>query len=76
MPFFQSILKNLRCAFFIVYVLPPEARAGAIATGARRWPRDALQHLIAERLPLARIADAHELVESGKAVGNVVVDIG
>ena len=35
----------------------------------------ALMHNIAARLPLDRIAEAHELVESGKAVGNVVLSV-
>ncbi len=35
-----------------------------------------LSHNIAVRLPLARIAEAHQLVEQGRAVGNVVLEIG
>jgi NADPH2:quinone reductase len=34
-----------------------------------------LQHNIAQRLPLSRIAEAHELVESGRSTGNVVLDV-
>ena len=34
-----------------------------------------LPHLFDERLPLARIADPHLLVESGRAVGNVVLSV-
>jgi NADPH2:quinone reductase len=34
-----------------------------------------LRHNIALRLPLARIAEAHEAVESGHAIGNVVLDV-
>jgi NADPH2:quinone reductase len=36
---------------------------------------DALVHNVAERLPLEQIAQAHELVEQGRAVGNVVLAI-
>jgi NADPH:quinone reductase len=75
-PFFQSIVKNVRYVFFIVYNLPPEARARAIATVRKALAAGSLRHLIAERVPLARIAEAHELVESGKALGNVVVEVG
>jgi NADPH:quinone reductase len=40
------------------------------------WLRDGrLQHNIAARLPLDATADAHELVESGRAAGNVVLRI-
>jgi len=34
-----------------------------------------IETLIAERFPLDRIADAHEAVESGRLIGNAVVEI-
>jgi NADPH2:quinone reductase len=37
--------------------------------------RGRLTHNIAQRLPLDRIAEAHELVEGGRALGNVVLQI-
>ncbi len=72
-PFFPTILKNVRLRFFIVYNLLPADRAAAIEQ-LTAWLRDGrLQHRIAARLPLAQIAQAHELVESGRALGNVVL---
>jgi NADPH:quinone reductase-like Zn-dependent oxidoreductase len=35
--------------------------------------RNELNHMIAARFTLADIVAAHELVESGQAIGNVVV---
>jgi NADPH2:quinone reductase len=75
-PFVPGIMKNLQLAFFIVYLLPPDARRQAQAQLDQWLAQGALKHLIAERLPLARIADAHVLVESGRAVGNVVLSVG
>lgn len=74
-PFFPSILKNVLVQFFIVYNLPSEDRAKAIAGVTDLLERGVLRHRIAERLPLAEIATAHEHVESGAAVGNVVIDL-
>jgi NADPH:quinone reductase-like Zn-dependent oxidoreductase len=34
-----------------------------------------MQHNIAERIPLSEIARAHELVESGRVTGNVVLAV-
>lgn len=74
-PFFPAILKNVRLRFFIVYNLLPADRAAAIEQ-LTAWLRDGrLQHRIAARLPLAQIAQAHELVESGRALGNVVLTV-
>ena len=74
-PFVPSILKNVRMRFFIVYNLSPADRAAALAGLTALLEENALMHNIAARLPLARIAEAHELVENGKAVGNVVLSI-
>ena len=71
--FFPLIVKNLKLSFFIVYNLEPADRERAVETLTGLLERGALQHLIAERLPLAQIAQAHELVEKGRAVGNVVL---
>jgi NADPH:quinone reductase len=76
LPFFPLIAKNLQLKFFIVYHLAPTDRERAVASLTRLLARGALQHNIAERLPLAEIARAHELVERGEAVGNVVVRAG
>jgi NADPH2:quinone reductase len=75
MPFFDSILKNVELRFFMVYQLEPADRERATALLQSWLERGALQHRIAERLPLERCADAHALVESGRAVGNVVLTI-
>lgn len=74
-PFFPAIVNNVRLRFFIVYNLSPADRAAAVEllTG---WLRSgSLQHAVAVRLPLDSIAEAHELVEAGRAVGNVVLQI-
>jgi len=74
-PFFPSIVKNIRVRFFIVYNLTTADRAAAIAQ-LTAWLRDGhLQHNITARLPLDSIAEAHELVEGGRAIGNVVLQI-
>jgi len=73
-PFFPAILKNVRLQFFIVYNLSDADRKAALAGVTALLKQDRLQHNIDSRLPLDRIAEAHERVESGKALGNVVID--
>jgi NADPH2:quinone reductase len=74
-PFLPAILKNVRLRFFIVYHLSPEDRARAVAGLTNLLAADRLLHNIAARLPLDRIAEAHELVEHGRALGNVVLEV-
>ena len=75
LPFFPLIAKNLNLRFFIVYNLADDDRARAEAVLADLLARGALQHRIAQRAPLAQIVQAHELVESGRAIGNVVIEL-
>jgi NADPH:quinone reductase len=75
-PFGPMILKNVGVRFFIVYHLAPEVRRRAIAHLTALLAQGRLAHNVAARLPLARVAEAHELVEAGRATGNVVLAIG
>ncbi len=75
LPFFPTILKNIRLRFFIVYNLGPADRAAAIEQ-LTAWLREGrLQHVVSARIALEAIAEAHQLVETGVAVGNVVLQI-
>jgi len=75
LPFFPMISRNILVRFFIVYQLSAADRLRANAILDDFLRRNLLQHNIAARLPLASIAQAHELVEAGSVVGNVVVSI-
>jgi NADPH2:quinone reductase len=58
-----------------VYELSSEVRERAIADSQKILRDPTFQHVIAARFPLERIVEAHEAVESGRLIGNVVVDI-
>jgi NADPH2:quinone reductase len=75
LPFFPAIVKNATIHCFIVYNLSAPDRERALATLQPMLARGELKHHIAERLPLAECARAHQLVEGGKAVGNVVLRV-
>ena len=75
-PFYPAILNNVTLHFFMVYRLSPADRMRAIAALTAMLAANTLQHQIAARLPLERIAEAHELVETGQANGNVILDVG
>jgi len=62
--------------FFLVYDLDARDRAEAIGGISELMREGRLHHAVFRKLPLDRIAEAHELVESGRAMGNVVLEIG
>jgi NADPH2:quinone reductase len=73
LPFFPLILKDVRLHFFIVYKLPWAVRERALAHLTDLLERGSLRHQIAARLSLEQIAEAHEMVEQGQAIGNVIL---
>lgn len=74
-PFFPALVKSVRVRFFIVYNLSADDRAAALAQLTAWLEQGRLQHVIASRFPLESIVEAHEQVESGRAIGNVVLEI-
>lgn len=75
LPFFPLIVNNLSFGFFIVYNLSTADRQQAQSTLHGWLARGQLSHAIAQRVPLAQIAQAHEAVEQARVPGNVVVQL-
>jgi NADPH2:quinone reductase len=70
----QFFLVNaIAIKFIFVYELTAEERAAALGEITRLLERNRLVHNVALALPLDDIVAAHEMVEQGKAMGNVVV---
>lgn len=69
------IMAGVAVRFFIVYELAPGVRREGIAQITGWMERGIVRHAIAARFPLAEIAQAHEAVEQGSVIGNVVVTI-
>ena len=76
LPFPVLLAKNIQLKFFMVYHLDDADRARALAVLQRWLARGELVHNIALRLPLSQIVQAHEAVEQGQTVGNVVLQVG
>jgi NADPH:quinone reductase len=73
LPFPTLLAKNIQLKFFMVYHLAQADRARAQAALQRMLSRGELIHNVAERLPLSRIVEAHEIIEQGRATGNLVL---
>lgn len=71
--FTRMIVMGIAIRFFIVYELAEDARRAAVAHLTRLLEAQTLQHAIAATYPLDRVVEAHEAVEQGRHIGNVVV---
>ncbi|MBX6369163.1 MAG: NADPH:quinone reductase [Rhodospirillales bacterium] len=65
----------IKVEFTLVYELEGEHRRRGLREVRDCLAAGTLQHTIARRLPLDRIAEAHELVEQGAVIGKVVIDL-
>ena len=75
MDYYAFAAKAARLRFVQVYLLPPAERLQAISGIDRLLGADRLPIRIARRLALDQIVAAHELQESGTAIGNIVIDL-
>ena len=76
LPFWPLLFKDTTIRLIGSDELPGEANRQAVAdittcleTGLLRPPR------VAQRLPLVRIAEAHEAVEGGQSGGRLILDL-
>jgi NADPH:quinone reductase len=73
---FRTLLfDSLRLTFFLVYELQPHDRDRAVQRLTELLRADQLKHTVAQTFTLDHIAAAHEAVEAGTVVGNVVIRI-
>ncbi len=75
LPSMWLMQNSITLRFFLVYELQEADRAAGIAELTQLLEGGRLIHTIARRLPLDEIAEAHDLVERGDVIGNVVLDI-
>ena len=79
LPVWELMRRNVRYQFVLVYTLPPEAKARAVADVSAAAAAGALAvgeaaGLPLHRFPLDRASDAHAATEGG-AVGKVLIDV-
>jgi NADPH:quinone reductase len=75
LPFYPLMFKAVTVRLVLVYILTPEARRRSIANLTAALEAGALTHPVAGRFALEDIARAHETVEAGNKLGQVLVSI-
>ena len=75
LPFFKMMYKDVTVRMVIVYAMPEDAKAHAVADIDKALSAGALQHRIAHTMPLAEIARSNEIIEQGAVRGAVILTI-
>ena len=76
LPYYAFGLKGVRLHFVQGMNMPSAIREGAARTIVALLERGMLKPRIARIFPLSEIAAAHERVEAGQAMGNIVIESG
>ncbi len=74
-PFRAALFGSYTLRFFLVYDLTPADRQSAVAGLNALLEQNKLRHVVGARFALAEIVAAHEAVEQGRVIGNVVIDL-
>ncbi|MDA9666597.1 NADPH:quinone reductase [Luminiphilus sp.] len=75
LPFRTMMFMDLTVRMVIVYAMPEKAKAQAVADTQALLVEGGLRHRIAQTLPFAEMARAHEIIEEGSVRGCVVVTL-
>jgi NADPH:quinone reductase len=75
LPSLWMMQSSITMRLFLIYDISEADRADGLAELTRLLGGGSLRHAVARRLPLEKIAEAHEVVERGEAIGNVVLDL-
>ena len=75
LPFRTMMFMDLTVRMVIVYAMPETAKARAVADIQAMLAEGGLRHRIAQTLPFAEMARAHEIIEDGSVRGCVVVTL-
>ena len=75
LPTWWFMRNRLTLEFVFVYEMDEADRVACLRELEPLLREGALQHTVALRLPLAEVARAHDLVEQGQVLGNLVLDI-
>jgi NADPH2:quinone reductase len=75
LPFWPLVRLDATVRFVLVYAMSREAHEAAIDAIGSALAAGLLTHHIGQRLPLERIAEAHERVETGHGSGKVVLEL-
>lgn len=75
LPALRLMQASIGLKFFMIYDIPNGDRTAALSELDALLRAGTLRHTVALRLPLTRIAEAHDRVEMGGLIGHVLLDL-
>ncbi|MEM8771268.1 MAG: NADPH:quinone reductase [Pseudomonadota bacterium] len=75
LPFYDMMFNGITLKMYLIYLLKGSQREMVCRRVNEALLSGAVSHKVAEVLPIEETASAHEIVESGRLIGNVIIEI-
>lgn len=75
LPTLRLMQASVGLKFFTIYDISSGDRTALLSELDALLRAGTLEHTVAMRLPLTRIAEAHDIVEEGRLIGHVLLDV-
>tara|TARA_B100001109_G_C18838231_1_gene463055 strand:- start:304 stop:1284 length:981 start_codon:yes stop_codon:yes gene_type:complete len=75
LPFYNLMFKGVKIDTYLIYSISDNDRKKVVNGISNALSQDAIDHMIAKSYSFDKVVSAHEAIESGSVIGNIVVAI-
>jgi len=75
LPFYNLMFKGVKIDTFLIYSIEKKFREEILNGLSRLLNQNSLKHMISQTYSIDDIVSAHEAMESGSVIGNIVIEI-
>ena len=75
LPFYNLMFKGVKIDTFLIYSIENKFREEILTGLSELLNQNSLKHMISKTYSIDKIIDAHEAMESGSIIGNIVIEV-
>ncbi len=75
LPFYNLMFKGVKIDTFLIYTIENKFREEISTRLSELLNQNSLKHMISKTYSIDKTIDAHEAMESGSIIGNIVIEI-
>ena len=75
LPFYNLMFKGVKIDTFLIYSIEETFRKEILSGLSELLNQESLKHMISKTYSIDNVVDAHNAMESGSIIGNIVVEI-
>ena len=75
LPFYNLMFKGVKIDTYLIYAIDQRLRKEIIEGLSKKLNANSLKHMVSQTFSIDDIVEAHEVMESGSIIGNIVIKI-